>query len=115
VRRIRGRTWRSLWRNFTPERLRSKHFAHCPFLSAGGGKPGSETSLWHPPQWEGWTSGDELIHVRFRFGRLWMGLAPDRDIAPTMLFVASYPGEGISGFLRFETLTRLTEGVVDCP
>jgi hypothetical protein len=75
-----------------------------------------QTSLWRPSQWEGWTSGGELIHVRFRHGRLWIGLAPDRDVAPTMLFVARYPGEeGNSGFLRFETLTRLTESVVDWP
>jgi hypothetical protein len=75
-----------------------------------------QTSLQHPSQWEGWTSGGELIYVRFRHGRLWIGLAPDRDVAPTMLFVARYPGEeGNSGFLRFETLTRLTEGVVDWP
>jgi hypothetical protein len=33
-----------------------------------------------------------------------------------MLFVAHYRGEeGNDGFLRFETLTRLTEGVVDWP
>ena len=74
------------------------------------------TSLLHPSSWEGWTTGGSFIYVRFRHGRLWVGLAPDRGIAPTMLFVARYPGEqGNDGFLRFETLTRLTEGVVDWP
>jgi hypothetical protein len=35
---------------------------------------------------------------------------------PTMLFVARYPGEGgDDGYLRYETLQRLTEGVVDWP
>jgi hypothetical protein len=39
-------------------------------------------------------------------------LAPDWGVTPTTLFVARYPGEdGDDGFLRFETLTRLTEGV----
>ena len=67
------------------------------------------TSLLHPSSWEGWTTGGGFIYVRFRHGRLWIGLAPDRGIAPTMLFVARYPGEeGNDGFLRFETLTRLT-------
>lgn len=72
-----------------------------------------QTCQCYPSQWEGWTSGGELIHVRFRHGRLWIGLAPDRDVAPTMPFVARYPGDdGNSGFLR---LTRLTEAVVGWP
>jgi hypothetical protein len=43
-----------------------------------------------PSQWEGWTSGDGLIHVRFRYGRLWIGPAPDWGVTPTTLFVARY-------------------------
>ena len=27
----------------------------------------------HPSQSEGWTSGDGLIYVRFRYGRIWIG------------------------------------------
>ena len=71
----------------------------------------------HPSQWEGWTSVGRVIHVRFRHGRLWIGLAPDyRRTAPTMLFVARYPREGgDDGYLRYETLRRLTEGIVDWP
>jgi hypothetical protein len=73
-----------------------------------------QTPLWHPAQWEDCTSGGALIYVRFRHGRLWIALAPDWGVAPTTLFVARHPGEaGTGGFLRFETLTRLTEGVVD--
>src|SRR5436190_1865618 len=52
-----------------------------------------QTSLLHPSSWEGWTTGGAFIYVRFRHGRLWIGLAPDRGIAPTMLFVARHPGE----------------------
>jgi len=75
-----------------------------------------QTCHCHPSQWEGWTCGDGLIYVRFRYGRLWIGLAPDWGVTPTTLFVARYLGEdGDDGFLRFETLTRLTEGVVDWP
>jgi hypothetical protein len=75
-----------------------------------------QTCQCHPSQCEGRTSGDGLIYVRFRYGRLWIWLAPDWGVTPTTLFVARYPGEdGDDGFLRFETLTRLTEGVVDWP
>ena len=35
---------------------------------------------------------------------------------PATLFVARYPGEnGDDGYLRYETLQRLTEGIVDWP
>ena len=27
----------------------------------------------NPTQWEGWTETDQLILVRFRYGRLWIG------------------------------------------
>ncbi len=52
-----------------------------------------------------------------RYGRLWIGLAPDyRHTAPTTFFVARYPGEdGDDGYLRYETLQRLTQGIVDWP
>jgi hypothetical protein len=71
----------------------------------------------HPSQWEGWTSDGSVIYVRFRYRRLWIGLAPDyRRTAPTMLFVARHPGDdGDGGYLRYHTLQRLTEGVVDWP
>jgi hypothetical protein len=46
----------------------------------------------------------------FRYGRLWIGLAPEYEpAAPTMLFVARYRGDqGDPGYLRYETLRRLT-------
>ena len=71
----------------------------------------------HPSQWEGWTSGGRVIYVRFRHGSFWIGLAPDyRRTAPTTFFVARYPGEdGDDGYLRYETLQRLTHGVIDWP
>ena len=71
----------------------------------------------HPSQWEGWTSDGQAIYVRFRYGRLWIGLAPEYEpSAPTMLFVARYRGdEGDAGHLRYETLQRLTAGVVEWP
>ena len=76
-----------------------------------------QTCECHPSQWEGWTSDGRVIYVRFRHGSLWIGLAPDyRHTAPAMLFVARYPGEnGDDGHLRYETLQRLTEGIVDWP
>jgi hypothetical protein len=33
------------------------------------------TSRLHPSSWEGWTTGGGFIYVRFRHGRLWIGLA----------------------------------------
>ena len=49
--------------------------------------------------------------------RLWIGRAPEYEpSAPTMLFVARYRGdEGDPGYLRYETLQRLTAGVVEWP
>jgi hypothetical protein len=76
-----------------------------------------QTCECHPSQWEGWTSDGRVIYVRFRHGRLWIGLAPDyRHTTPAMLFVARYPGDnGDDGYLRYDTLQRLTEGIVDWP
>ena len=76
-----------------------------------------QTSERHPSRWEGWTSHGCVIYVRFRHGRLWIGLAPDYwRTAPTMLFVARYPGDdGDAGYLRYETLQLLTEGIIDWP
>ena len=76
-----------------------------------------QTCQCHPSQWEGWSSNGSVIYVRFRYARLWVGLAPDyRRTAPTTLFVARWPGDGgDDGYLQYETLTRLTEGVVDWP
>ena len=71
----------------------------------------------HPSQWEGWTSRGSVIYVRFRHRRLWIGLAPDyRRTALTTFFFARYPGEdGDDGYLRYETLQRLTQGIVAWP
>ena len=76
-----------------------------------------QTCECHPSQWEGWTSDGRVIYVRFRHRQLWIGLAADyRRTAPTTLFVARYPGEhGDDGYLRYETLQHLTEGIVDWP
>ena len=45
----------------------------------------------NPTQWEGWTEHDQLILVRFRYGRLWIGLTPDfTKTTPITLFVTPY-------------------------
>ena len=76
-----------------------------------------QTCECHPSQWEGWTSDGRVIYVRFRHAQLRIGVAPDyRRTPPTTLFVARYPGEhGDDGYLRYETLQHLTEGIVDWP
>jgi hypothetical protein len=45
--------------------------------SVGGPARLVQTCQCHPSQWEGWTSNGSAIYVRFRHGRLWVGLAPD--------------------------------------
>jgi hypothetical protein len=71
----------------------------------------------HPSQWEGWTTNGQRIYVRFRHGRLWIGLAPEyRPHAVAMLFVARYVGDHCDdGYLSYETLQHLTAGLIDWP
>jgi len=66
----------------------------------------------NPTQWEGWTENDQLILVRFRYGRLWIGLTPDFNTTPIALFVTPY-GNVEDGYLSFETLRARTAGVVE--
>src|SRR5690349_461187 len=66
----------------------------------------------HPAQWEGWTDNDQLILVRFRYGRLWIGLIPDLKTTLITLFVTPY-GRVDDGYLAFETLRTRTAGVVE--
>jgi len=68
----------------------------------------------NPTQWEGWTETDQLILVRFRYGRLWIGLTPDFKTTPITLFVTPY-GNVDDGYLSFETLRARTAGVVAWP
>jgi hypothetical protein len=68
----------------------------------------------NPTQWEGWTETDQLILVRFRYGRLWIGLTSDFKTTPITLFVTPY-GNVDDGYLSFETLRARTAGVVAWP
>ena len=68
----------------------------------------------NPTQWEGSTETDQLILVRFRYGRLWIGLTPDFKTTPITLFVTPY-GNVDDGYLAFETLRARTAGVVAWP
>ena len=63
---------------------------------------------------DGWTENDQLILVRFRYGRLWIGLTPDFKTTPITLFVTPY-GRVDDGYLAFETLRTRTAGVVKWP
>ncbi len=74
----------------------------------------SVTQIANPTQWEGWTETDQLILVRFRYGRLWIGLTPDFKTTPITLFVTPY-GNVDDGYLAFETLRARTAGVVEWP
>jgi hypothetical protein len=74
----------------------------------------TQTSDGHPAQWEGWTANDQLILVRYRYGRLWIGLTPDFKTTPITLLSTPYGGVE-EGYLAFETLRAMTAGIVDWP
>jgi hypothetical protein len=74
----------------------------------------AHTGLCHPSQWEGWTDTDRLILVRFRYGRLWIGLTADFMTTPITLLETGY-GCLDDGYLAFKTLQKRTVGVVDWP
>ncbi len=78
----------------------------------------TQTSFGHPSQWEGWTATDKLILVRFRHGQLWIGLTPDFMTTPVTVLQAHTHGDGDQdddSYLAFETLRRITAGVVEWP
>src|SRR5207244_6300724 len=69
----------------------------------------AHTGLCHPSQWEGWTDTDQLILVRFRYGRLWIGLTADFMTTPITLLHTGY-GCLDDGYLAFKTLQKRTVG-----
>ena len=73
-----------------------------------------QTSTEHPSRWEGWTANDQLIVVRYRYGRLWIGLTPAFGTTPTTLLSTSCGGVEES-YLAFETVRAMTAGIVDWP
>src|SRR5262249_9627625 len=86
------------------------------FVSSSGREPGSNLPL--PSVAMGrldfkWQPDLRPVSARPIVDRL----APDyRRTALTTLFVARWPGDGgDDGYLQYETLTRLTEGIVDWP
>ena len=69
----------------------------------------------HPAQWVGRTADGDVIYVRYRYGRLWIGLAPDLlRTPPTTLLQTGYGDYG-DGYLSFRSLRRRTRGVVEWP
>lgn len=69
----------------------------------------------HPAQWEGKTEGGDFIFVRYRYGRLWIGIAPDYlRTAPTTVLETGYGDLG-DGYLSFRSLRKRTRGVVEWP
>jgi hypothetical protein len=69
----------------------------------------------HPAQWEGRTEHGDYIFVRYRYGRLWIGIAPDyRRTPPTTVLETGY-GDLSDGYLSFRSLRTRTKGVVEWP
>jgi hypothetical protein len=77
----------------------------------------TQTSCQEPSQWEGRTATGKLVLVRFRHGQLWIGLTPDFMTTPVTVLQARTHGDGDDddGYLTFETLRRITAGVVEWP
>jgi hypothetical protein len=69
----------------------------------------------HPAQWQGRTESGDYIFVRYRYGRLWIGIAPDyHRTPPTTVFETGYGDLG-DGYLSFRLLRARTRGVVEWP
>jgi hypothetical protein len=69
----------------------------------------------HPAQWAGRTDTGEFIYVRYRYGQLWIGIAPDyRRTTPTTV-LESGDGDLGDGYLSFRSLRTRTRGVVEWP
>jgi hypothetical protein len=69
----------------------------------------------HPAQWAGRTETGDFIYVRFRYGRLWIGIAPDyRRTPPTTVLETGY-GDLDDGYLSFHSLRMRTKGVIEWP
>jgi hypothetical protein len=69
----------------------------------------------HPAQWAGRTETGDFVYVRYRYGRLWIGIAPDyRRTPPTTVLETGY-GDLADGYLSFRSLRTRTKGVVEWP
>ena len=69
----------------------------------------------HPSQWQGRTESGDYIFVRYRYGRLWIGIAPDYHRTPPTTLLETAYGDLGDGYLSFRSLRRRTRGVVDWP
>jgi hypothetical protein len=69
----------------------------------------------HAAQWAGRTETGDFIFVRYRYGQLWIGIAPDyRRTPPTTVLETGYGDLG-DGYLSFRSLRTRTRGVVEWP
>ena len=69
----------------------------------------------HPAQWQGRTESGDHIFVRYRYGRLWIGIAPDYHRTPPSTVLETRYGDYGDGYLSFRSLRRRTRGVVEWP
>ena len=69
----------------------------------------------HPAQWQGRTESGDYIYVRFRYGKLWIGIAPDYHRTPPATVLETGYGDLGDGYLSFESLRERTRGVVVWP
>ena len=69
----------------------------------------------HPAQWQGRTESGDYIFVRYRYGKLWIGIAPDYHRTPPTTVLETGYGDLSDGYLSFRSLRKATRGVVDWP
>ena len=69
----------------------------------------------HPAQWQGRTESGDYIFVRYRYGKLWIGIAPDYHRTPPTTVLETGYGDLGDGYLSFRSLRNRTRGIVDWP
>lgn len=74
-----------------------------------------QIGAFHPAQWHGRTERGDYVYVRYRYGRLWIGIAPDYHRTPPTTVLETGYGDLGDGYLSFRSLRKRTRGVVDWP
>jgi hypothetical protein len=69
----------------------------------------------HRAQWQARTESGNYIFVRYRYGKLWIGIAPDYHVTPPTTVLETGYGDLGDGYLSFRSLRKRTRGVIDWP
>src|ERR1051326_4347365 len=58
----------------------------------------------HPAQWQGRTESGDYIFARYRYGRLWIGIAPDYHHTPPTTVLETGYGDLGDGYISFRSV-----------